>query len=78
MRDAMNAFEVRVKDRPLAEQVYLGAKAYAQRLAADPEIQPKYGQGWINGERWLDENKVRDATRQPQQPATVYAPLGEV
>lgn len=82
-RAAMDAFERRVKDRPTAEAVYRGAKAYAQRLAANPETIPKWGQGWINDERWLDENRVRDPPadrnqRRDQQVLAGMAILDEI
>ncbi len=52
----MDAFEARVKDHDLAVLVWKGAKAYAAKCAADPTIKIKFAQGWINSERWTDEN----------------------
>jgi hypothetical protein len=58
MNPAMDAFEVRIRDHKTAVAAWHGARAYAARAAADSTSKLKYGQGWINEERWLDENKI--------------------
>ena len=65
MNPAMDAFERRVQDHDLAVEMYRAAKRYAAKLAADPTAKPKYGQGWINEERWTDEtvHLVADAPK---------------
>ena len=50
----MDTYERRVQDRDLAIEIYLGAKAYAAKCAADPTIKVKFLQGWLNDERWKD------------------------
>lgn len=59
MNEAMDAFERRVNDRETALAVYAGAKRYRAKvivmLQTHPEFTPKYGQGWLNRERWKDE-----------------------
>lgn len=64
---AMDAFERKVLTHDLAVQVYRGAKSYAAKCEADPELKMKYGQGWINEERWKDEIVVRDVVKSKQQ-----------
>jgi hypothetical protein len=54
-REAIDAFERKVHDRDTAMAVYRGAQAYRRKWVADPTMKLKYAQGWINGERWLDE-----------------------
>jgi len=44
----------------LAQEMYRGAKAYADRCQRDPTVKIKWMQGWINDERWRDENRIRD------------------
>ena len=58
MNEAMDAFERKIHTRDVAVAVFQGAKAYAARARADPTMKLKYGQGWINRERWTDENKI--------------------
>jgi len=42
-----------------------GAKKYRdeQRAKSDFPKYVKHAQGWINGERWLDEGGVREITK---------------
>lgn len=73
--EAMDAFERKILTHDLAVEVYRGAKAYAAKCAADPECTMKYGQGWINRERWKDEIVVRDVVpkkNKQQQMADLY------
>jgi len=58
MNAGMDAFERRVETRELAVEVFRGAQRYAKQYAADPTMKLKYPQGWINGERWKDENRI--------------------
>jgi uncharacterized protein YdaU (DUF1376 family) len=51
----MEVFERLVHTRELAAEIFHGAKAYAAKYAADPEMKLKYPQGWLNDERWKDE-----------------------
>lgn len=67
MNEGMNAFEVRVRDHDLAVLVYKGAKSYRAKCDADPTIKVKFAQGWINSERWLDENNLSAVMPRPQQ-----------
>lgn len=67
MNEGMNAFEIRVKDHELAVQVWKGAKSYRAKCDADPTIKVKFAQGWINSERWLDENNLPAIVPRPQQ-----------
>lgn len=55
MNAAMAAFEVKINDRDTAASAWKAARAYSAKFSADPEMKLKYGQGWINEERWLDE-----------------------
>lgn len=55
MNAAMSAFEVKINDRDTAASAWKAARAYSAKFSADPEMKLKYGQGWINEERWLDE-----------------------
>lgn len=70
MNPAMDAFERRITAREMAEQAYRGAKAYAARCAANPELTVKYAQGWLNEERWLDENRVEAKARDSPRKAS--------
>jgi len=54
----MDAYERRVKERVLALEIHAGAKRYKAKIAADPTIKVKFLQGWINDERWKDENVI--------------------
>jgi hypothetical protein len=67
MNEGINAFEIRVKDHDLAVQVWKGAKSYRAKCDADPTIKVKFAQGWINSERWLDENNLPAIVPKPQQ-----------
>ena len=55
---AMDAFERLVKDHDTAVLVWKGAKRYADKIAteriSDPTVKPKWAQGWLNEERWVD------------------------
>jgi hypothetical protein len=60
MNEAMDAFDRKITTREIAVAAYHGAQRYRARIEADiaagrepPKL--KYGQGWINRERWLDE-----------------------
>lgn len=61
MNPAMDAYERKIHTRELAVEVYNGAKRYASQMAArwqvEPDAHAKYGQGWINAERWTDESR---------------------
>lgn len=59
MKAGLDTFERKVHTRELAVEIFRGAERYAQQVAADPEMKLKYAQGWINGERWKDENKIQ-------------------
>ncbi len=52
---AMDAFDRKVTSLELWDKVLAGAVRYRKKTDANPEIALKYGQGWINGERWEDE-----------------------
>ena len=52
---AMDAFERKVTKRDTAVLAFRGAEAYAAKARADPTLKLKWGQGWINEERWNDE-----------------------
>jgi hypothetical protein len=54
----MDAYERRVKERALALEIHAGAKRYKAKIAADPTAKVKFLQGWINDERWKDENVI--------------------
>ena len=60
-RDAMDAFERKVKTQEVWAKVYAGAVKYAEVIRANPDRAVKWGQGWINAERWEDEADVRIA-----------------
>ncbi len=55
---AMNAFERVVSTAELWAKVRAGAIRYRQKVQSNPEIALKFGQGWINGERWEDEGEI--------------------
>ena len=55
-RSAMDAFERTVLTVEDWAKVRAGAVRYRQKADSDPDLKLKYGQGWINGERWADEN----------------------
>lgn len=55
---AINAYERIVHEYELAKLVYRGAKAYAAKCAANPNVSVKMAQGWLNGERWTDANEI--------------------
>jgi uncharacterized protein YdaU (DUF1376 family) len=65
---AMEAFERTFHDREKALLAYRGAQAYADRVGAEPQTILKWGQGWINEERWLDENRIRVQPRRSMTP----------
>lgn len=54
MNEAMDTFERKVTTKELALEIYYGAKRYAATCAAEPDSKMKYGQGWLNAERWKD------------------------
>jgi hypothetical protein len=66
VKAGMEAFERKVSadeaGHQLAREMYRGATAYAAKCAADPTIKVKWLQGWINDERWTDENRAREPT----------------
>lgn len=76
-RDAMEAFERRVKTRELAIEMWRGAKLYRAKLTANPALSPKYAQGWINGEREKDEIVIAAPilTAKQQQRSEIIAGL---
>jgi hypothetical protein len=57
-RDAADAYERKVHDYDLAVKIYHGAQSYARYALENPTLKLKYGQGWINGERWLDGQEI--------------------
>jgi hypothetical protein len=57
-RACMDVFEVLVRSRSLAVEIYRGAKKYAAYVEANPDTKMKWGQGWLNEERWTDENRT--------------------
>ena len=63
MNDGMDAYERRVLDHGLALEIHAGAKKYAARSATDPTMKLKYFQGWLNSERWKDENLPAPSNR---------------
>jgi hypothetical protein len=69
VKAGMEAFERRVTadeaGHQLAQEMYRGAVAYAAKCAADPTIRVKWLQGWINDERWTDENAKARASPVP-------------
>ncbi len=67
INEGINAFELRVKDHELAVAVWKGAKSYRAKCDADPTIKVKFAQGWINSERWLDENNLPAIVPRPAQ-----------
>ncbi len=67
MNKGMDAFEVRVHDHNLAVEIYKAAKSYRAKCESDPSIKVKFPQGWINSERWLDENNLPAIVPRPQQ-----------
>lgn len=54
-QEAMNAFELQVVSAETWAAVFAGAKRYAEKSAADPEMRMKFAQGWLNDHRWEDE-----------------------
>jgi hypothetical protein len=66
VKAGMEAFERKVSadeaGHQLAREMYRGAAAYAAKCAADPTVKIKWLQGWINDERWTDENRAREPT----------------
>jgi hypothetical protein len=54
----MDAFERRVHDHDLAQEIWKGAKRYAAKYAADPTIRLKYFSGWLTEERWMDATTI--------------------
>ncbi len=71
MNEGINAFELRVKDHELAVAVWKGAKSYRAKCDADPTIKVKFAQGWLNSERWLDENNLPAIVPRPAQKSFV-------
>lgn len=59
MKAGLDAFERRVHDRDLAVEIFHGAEKYAAKAKADPTMKLKYLQGWLNDERWKDENVIQ-------------------
>ena|GEM_PF-3737849 len=57
---AQDAFAKQVKDGADPKEIIAGAKRYADFLAGGDKGEfrpiPKYPQGWLNGQRWLDED----------------------
>jgi hypothetical protein len=72
---AMDAFERRFHDRDEALKAYYGAEKYAAKALADPTMKLKYGQGWINDERWRDENRIQPAASKFQDREIDYPDL---
>ncbi len=74
VKPAAEAFERKVtpdeSGHQLAQEMYRGARAYADRCKADPTIKVKWMQGWINDERWRDENRIPEPPTHPVDQAT--------
>ncbi len=66
MNPAMDAFERTIQTVDVFQAVMDGARRYAAKARADPTMRLKYGQGWINDQRWTDENSVQLQTRSGQ------------
>lgn len=41
--------------RATADEINAGMVRYVAWLGANPDVSPKYPEGWLNGDRWLDE-----------------------
>jgi hypothetical protein len=67
MNPTMNAYERSVADHDKAVMLWKGAKNYAAKAAADPEMLLAMGATWIHQERWLDE-----AQQTVTQPKSIY------
>ena len=70
---ASDAFAKQVRDGADPETIIAGAKRYADFLAGGSKGEfrpiPKYPQGWLNGQRWLDEDIAPQAfTPRPRGP----------
>jgi hypothetical protein len=74
MNPAMDAFERRVHDHDIAARLYKAAKRYQAKCLADPTIKMKYAQGWINDERWTDEDPPKPEAVVINQPWRPYDP----
>jgi hypothetical protein len=55
MNRAMDAFERKAKARETAVAMYRGAERYRAKAQSDATLKLKYAEGWINDERWKDE-----------------------
>lgn len=70
--EAMDAYERRILTREMAIQVYNGAKRYAiyaaEQSRSDPKFRPKWGQGWINNERFVDDFNLKPVEPEPPPP----------
>jgi hypothetical protein len=56
MNPAMDAFDRLVTTEEIFRAVMGGAERYAAKARADPSKKLKYGQGWLNDQRWMDED----------------------
>lgn len=59
MNQAMDAFDRKILTADLAKLAIEGAKRYADKARADPTMRLKFGQGWLNDERWKDESPIQ-------------------
>jgi hypothetical protein len=44
------------RKRASAAEILAGVQRYVAELAANPDLPPKYAEGWLNADRWLDED----------------------
>ena len=58
MKAGLETFERMVHTRELAVEIFKGVERYAAKAKADPTMKIKYLQGWLNDERWRDENQI--------------------
>jgi hypothetical protein len=61
----MEAFDRKITTTELFLRVMTGARAYAQKSKSNPDLRLKYGQGWINSERWLDASAPSPSQQEP-------------
>ena len=71
VKEGAEAFERKVTPdaagHALAQEIYRGAKEYAALCNADSAIKPKWMQGWINEERWRDDNSLPSTPKTKSQ-----------
>jgi len=67
----MDTFERKVHTHELAVKVFKGAKRYSKQCAADSTIKIKFAQGWLNDERYEDENRMPELIPRKNGRATI-------